>query len=200
MQGHGKPPSGLTREQLESLVDEGLTIEMIAQHFGVADSTAKKWLKRHGLKTQAAKRLSALAVVRQTGQREIELECGRHGLTRFVVVGSMPRLRCAKCRSEAVARRRRRVKEILIVEAGGKCLLCGYARHSGTLQFHHLDPAAKSFGLGERGLTRSIEKSRAEAAKCVLLCANCHAEVEAGLVELPVKSRKPETIRGVDSD
>ena len=29
------------------------------------------------------------------------------------------------------------------------------------------------------GLARSLDRARAEAAKCVLLCANCHAEVEA---------------------
>ena len=189
-EGRARPSRGLTREQLEPLIAEGLTIERIAQHFGIADSTAKKWLKRYGLKTKAAKKLSALVLVRETGQREVELECRRHGLTKFVAVGSIPRLRCVKCRSEAVARRRRKVKEILVTEAGGGCLLCGYAKHSVALQFHHVDPSTKSFGLGVRGITRSIDKLREEAAKCSLLCANCHAEVEAGLVELPVKSEK----------
>jgi hypothetical protein len=28
----------------------------------------------------------------------------------------------------------------------------------------------------------ALERLRAEARKCVLLCANCHAEVEAGMV------------------
>jgi hypothetical protein len=88
---------------------------------------------------------------------------------------------------------------MLVAEAGGKCSLCGYARHPAALQFHHLDPGAKSFGLGVRGLTRSIEKLRAEAAKCVLLCANCHAELEVGAVELPVKSDPPVRVRGIDS-
>jgi 5-methylcytosine-specific restriction endonuclease McrA len=87
-----------------------------------------------------------------------------------------------------VSRRRRKIKEILVEEAGGKCVICGYARHSAALQFHHVDPASKSFGLGVRGITRSIDRLREEAAKCVLLCANCHAELEAGAVELPVKS------------
>jgi hypothetical protein len=39
--------------------------------------------------------------------------------------------------------------------------------------------------LANRGLTLSIDVLRAEAAKCVLLCSNCHAEVEGGLVDLP---------------
>jgi len=83
--------------------------------------------------------------------------------------------------SDAVSRRRREVKRILVEEAGGGCALCGYDRCVSALSFHHLEPATKSFELSRRGVTRSIERARAEARKCVLLCANCHAEVEAGL-------------------
>jgi hypothetical protein len=166
-----------------------LTIEKIAQRLGVSDSTAKKWLKRHGLRTQGAQRRQILTDLRREGKREVELACRKHGLTRHISIVSERRLRCAKCNVEAVERRRRKVKEMLIAEAGGACAVCGYARHPAALQFHHLDPSTKAFGLGVRGITRSLEKLRAEAAKCVLLCANCHAEVEVGAVELPVKSR-----------
>jgi hypothetical protein len=48
-----------------------------------------------------------------------------------------------------------------------------------ALEFHHVDPSAKEFGLAHRG-ARSIERLRAEARKCVLLCSNCHAEIENG--------------------
>jgi hypothetical protein len=81
---------------------------------------------------------------------------------------------------ERVAKWRRRVKLTLVREAGGRCKLCGYGRCAAALQFHHLDPANKSFALSHEGVTRSLAKARAEAAKCVLLCANCHSEVEAG--------------------
>ena len=81
-------------------------------------------------------------------------------------------------------RRRRRVKSILVEEAGGSCKICGYDRYVGALEFHHLDPDTKTFSLSHRGVTRSIDAARAEAAKCILLCANCHAEVEAGIVNL----------------
>jgi hypothetical protein len=30
-------------------------------------------------------------------------------------------------------------------------------------------------------VARSLERCREEARKCVLLCANCHAEVEGGI-------------------
>lgn len=77
------------------------------------------------------------------------------------------------------------MKAILVAEAGGRCGLCGYDRCVGALAFHHLVPQAKSFGLAEGGLARSLSQARTEAAKCILLCANCHAEVEAGLTSLP---------------
>jgi hypothetical protein len=96
--------------------------------------------------------------------------------------------RCKLCRQEQVADRRRRVKRILVDEAGGSCALCGYDRCVAALQFHHLDPTEKCFALSSEGSTRGIDAARAEARKCVLLCGNCHAEVEAGvqlLVEAP---------------
>jgi transposase-like protein len=182
--------------EIEPLIEEGLTIEKIAQRLGVSDSTAKKWMKRHGLRTRGAQRRDLLDEMRSTGKRDVQLECRRHGLTKHVSVVSERRLRCAKCRAEAVARRRRKVKEILIAEAGGECAICGYARHPAALQFHHVDPATKSFGLGVRGITRSLAALREEAAKCVLLCANCHAELEVGAVDLPVKSGAPAPIQG----
>ncbi len=58
-------------------------------------------------------------------------------------------------------------------------------RYVGALQFHHRDPATKAFEVSRQGITRSLDRLRLEARKCVLLCANCHAMVEAGLLLLP---------------
>jgi hypothetical protein len=70
------------------------------------------------------------------------------------------------------------------MKPGGRCHLCGYSRCMAALHFHHRDPASKFFSLSMRGCTRSFAELQAEAAKCVLLCGNCHAEVEDGLVEV----------------
>jgi hypothetical protein len=78
-------------------------------------------------------------------------------------------------------RRRRRVNRILVSEAGGACRLCGYDRCAAALEFHHLDRSSKRFGVAQAGMGRSIERLRAEARKCILLCSNCHAEVESGV-------------------
>jgi len=58
------------------------------------------------------------------------------------------------------------------------CVRCGYDRPSG-LQFHHRDPKHKAFNVSSfirNGV--ALETLQAEIAKCDVLCANCHAEVE----------------------
>lgn len=67
-----------------------------------------------------------------------------------------------------------RRKLLLIQEAGGRCVRCGYDNSPRALQFHHRDPATKLFSLSS-GI-RALETMREEAKKCDLLCANCHAE------------------------
>ena len=82
-------------------------------------------------------------------------------------------------------RRRKAVKRLLVAEAGGRCALCGYDRAMAGLHFHHREPSEKAFALSARGMALSLDAARAEAAKCILLCSNCHAEVESGLASPP---------------
>ncbi len=85
----------------------------------------------------------------------------------------------------AVSKRRKKLRDKAIAYGGGKCAICGYSRSTRALNFHHRDPKKKDFGLSAKGLTRSWEKIKAELDKCVLLCANCHAEVHDGITQLP---------------
>ena len=82
-----------------------------------------------------------------------------------------------------MANRRRKVKTTLVDEHGGVCPICGYSSFVGAFDFHHLDPTQKEFGIASKGMTRGLDKTRVEAEKCLLLCKNCHAEVEAGMHE-----------------
>lgn len=166
------------REVLAALVDAGLSTRGIAARLERSQTTIRHWLRAHGLRTQASCRLAEDAM-------EVTRVCAVHGATTFVRCGARDHFRCLRCRRRRVSDHRRRVKRILVAEAGGRCRICGYDRSPAALHFHHVDPAEKSFGLALRGLARSLERCRAEARKCVLLCANCHAEVEAGLARLP---------------
>ncbi|MEX0594755.1 MAG: hypothetical protein WD157_01500 [Patescibacteria group bacterium] len=86
---------------------------------------------------------------------------------------------------KAVAKRRRKIKEMAIEYLGGKCQICGYNRCNGAMDFHHKDEKKKSFAIGEKGYTRSWERVKQELDQCYLLCANCHREVHAGVLQLP---------------
>ena len=85
----------------------------------------------------------------------------------------------------AVSKRRKRLKEMAVELKGSACLFCNYHRCIGALEFHHVKEKEKSFDLSTRGLTRSWEKIKNELDKCVLVCANYHREIHAGLLQLP---------------
>jgi 5-methylcytosine-specific restriction endonuclease McrA len=178
------PRGGLTREQLLPLIAEGLSIRELAARLDRSTSTVLHWLKRHDLETERAARWALPASERP---QSIEQRCSTHGVTTFVATGAAGHYRCRQCRAERVAARRRAIKLALVEEAGGCCKLCGYDRSVVALQFHHVNPATKEFHIALGGVSRSLKRARAEASKCVLLCANCHAEVEAGITSLPLK-------------
>jgi hypothetical protein len=92
--------------------------------------------------------------------------------------------RCGKCASLWVTTNRVAKKRRLVELFGGQCRLCGYRTYVGALDFHHVDPSQKKFALSVRGLCYSWRTVLAEAKKCVLLCKNCHSEVENGIVQL----------------
>jgi 5-methylcytosine-specific restriction endonuclease McrA len=85
---------------------------------------------------------------------------------------------------KAVSKRRRKIKDMAIQYKGGKCQICGYNKCNAALELHHLKKEDKSFGIGDKGYTRSWAKVQEELDKCILLCANCHREVSNGILQL----------------
>jgi len=202
---HGLSASGAVKytargavdeETLQALVRQGATLAEMAERLDRNASTIRYWLKRYGIeRSQSCGRCQRCG----DGARFATFECKRHGTTEFVLEGR-GYYRCKRCRSEAVARRRRTIKRQLVEEAGGACVLCGYSRWPGALQFHHMEAKEKEFHLAQGGYSRSIARSRAEMTKCVLLCANCHSEVEGGFATLPVDSMRPLVSSDGESD
>lgn len=109
----------------------------------------------------------------------IQKECSLHGLTNYHSRGD-GYYRCTKCSTFNITKRRIRNKKIIVEEHGGKCTICGYDKYIGALQFHHIDRKTKKFQIG--GQTSSLNRIREEAKKCQLLCANCHIEIENGII------------------
>jgi transposase len=177
------PKGGIPRDQLESLVSRGHTLTVIAEQLGVSITCVRYWIRRYGLPSPRSVRRERITQAIEEGRRTLHRECPKHGWSVFVIENSGS-VRCRRCRVERVTAHRRQTKVLLVKEAGGCCQSCGYDRCLAALEFHHRDPSTKLFQLSLHGITRSIEALRKEAEKCTLLCANCHAEVGAGLLEL----------------
>jgi hypothetical protein len=171
-------------DELERLVADGASLREIAERLGIDRSTARRRVRREGLETARMAVLRVNEHARARAADEVARICPVHGTTSFRR-DARGTYRCGRCNSARVADRRRRLKAILVAAAGGRCVLCGYDRCLRALEFHHLDRETKSFNVALRGVTRSLERARAEARKCALLCSNCHMEVEAGVASLP---------------
>ena len=113
--------------------------------------------------------------------------CPKHGYTLHSEKSSGG-WRCRKCSSEAVQRRRIKLKLMAIDYKGGKCEKCGYEGCPDALEFHHLDPNKKDFGIGEKGYTRSFEEVKKELDKCILLCCRCHRELHYDMKDKSILS------------
>ncbi len=82
-----------------------------------------------------------------------------------------------KRKSKAQYAERRAWLDALKLEQG--CSRCGYDTCPSALHFHHLDPSEKTMSVSSM-LRHAIATVEEEMAKCILLCANCHAEEEWG--------------------
>ncbi len=59
------------------------------------------------------------------------------------------------------------------------CRLCGYRKCLAALEFHHTGDD-KVQGVTD---ARTVKEVQREAAKCIVVCANCHREIHAGQIE-----------------
>jgi hypothetical protein len=98
-----------------------------------------------------------------------------------------------KCNGCLSGEEKRRKKQKCVNYKGGKCQICGYNKTIKALAFHHIDPKNKSYNIGNTGL--GYESMKSELDKCICVCHNCHAEIEAGLINLNnfIQSSKSES-------
>lgn len=88
-----------------------------------------------------------------------------------------------KCqKTGSVKARRQALKKMALEYKGNKCKICGYDKCLQALEFHHLDPNEKDFGIAAKGHTRSWESIKKELDKCILVCSNCHMEIHYNII------------------
>jgi len=91
---------------------------------------------------------------------------------------------------DAVAKRRKKIRDMAIGHKGGRCMICGYDRCLEALEFHHSDSSEKDFGISAKGYTRSWARVKEELEKCQLVCANCHREIHSKVSSTCDKSQE----------
>jgi transposase-like protein len=190
---------GIERERLTQLVGRGMTIGEIAEEVGLSKGAVRHWLGRYGLQTsrRPGERSGPRGhEAKQAGRLTVTMTCVHHGESEFLLEGRGA-YRCRLCRSEALSLRRQTLTAMLVADAGGRCCLCGYDRHIGALHFHHVDPGAPRTSVSAARITDRIDRFREAARTRVLLCSNCHAEVEAGVRALPLHLAERAGLAGV---
>jgi len=155
----------MKKEQLEKLVEEGYSIRKIAKETKKGYSTIRYWLNHYELKT--------------TPRRSPYLckTCGESNPNNFY---QRRKSECRFCSVEKDKKRLKSYKQLSVEYKGGKCAICNYNKSIEALQFHHLDPKKKDPNYTSMK-NWSFESKKKELDKCILVCANCHAEIHANM-------------------
>lgn len=112
-------------------------------------------------------------------------ECKKHGpVDHYERKGRLNGWKCKECNKAQQRKFKDKKKDMLLSMAGGKCKICSYCKCKDALHFHHLRD--KKFELQKEVIARiPLAVVLEEYNKCVLLCANCHSEVHAGVAQIP---------------
>lgn len=137
----------MNKKELENYINQHLSISQISKLTNKSKTTIRHWLSKYSLKT----------IYINTSKLSLDEKRKRNVIS--------------------VDKRRKKLKILAIEYKGGKCEKCGYDKCKAALEFHHLDPNEKDFGIASKGYTRSWEAVKKELDKCIMVCANCHREI-----------------------
>ncbi len=156
----------MEKELLANLLNENKTLSEIAKITGKGQTTIRYWVNKHQIEK-----------IKNTNCEVCET----------LLTGNQRNFCSVKCRMKTTnfkhqvytaqqARGLERKKQLIEI-AGGECCDCGYKKNISALEFHHLNPEEKSFGIDLRKCScAKWDRLVEEVKKCVLICANCHRE------------------------
>lgn len=166
----------LPEDEIIKLYENGESPNKLAKKFNCGREAIIKLLKRNNLviRTRSTKLIGkqnpdSYKVVNNKNRICEKHNCEYSSYKNGIYV-------CKKCCNEKISEYRRNLKLKAVEYKGGKCQHCGYSKSVSALEFHHIDPNEKDFGISTKGSTRSFEKIKLELDKCIMLCANCHRE------------------------
>lgn len=166
----------MDQSTLTDLVNAGNSIRQIASVFNKSPGAVRHWLRKYGLTTY-----------KQPKYKDNCKFCGVT-LTDDNTYHSKKRWACRSCANKYRGKQFVETKLRLVEMMGGGCQCCGFSQHYSALEFHHLDPGEKEFNLNvtSKGWGNLVK----EVSKCILLCANCHRMIHAGVIECPMTQQE----------
>jgi 5-methylcytosine-specific restriction endonuclease McrA len=156
----------MEKELLEELLSQEKTLSQISEITGKGKTTIRYWIAQHQLERIKNTNCEVCQALLTGKQRNFcSVKC-RMKTTNF-------KHQVYTCQQARGLERKKQLIEI----AGGECCDCGYKKNISALEFHHLNPKEKSFGIDLRKCSCAKWESLVEEVKkCVLICANCHRE------------------------
>lgn len=132
---------------------------------------------------------------RDPGTKDFTLADFNGSIERLKLEATKCDLLCANChrlrhvawdqgkttKSDPVNEQRRQTKVQAVEYMGSTCFSCERDGPPALFEFHHWDARQKEFGVSQAGAHHSWKRVIGELEKCVMLCANCHREVHAGV-------------------
>ena len=153
----------ITKEELQKLINKKLSIVEISTRLETSTRTVQRYLAKYNLYTFRSNKNKKHKKCKGCG----DVNPNNFSPERYI--------ECKKCRLLYQKMLKVNKKKVLVEYKGGKCERCGYSKCLRALQFHHIDPHTKEFEVSRA--RQSLDELKKEADKCMLLCANCHAEI-----------------------
>lgn len=140
----------VSKEEIEAALDQYWNLGPAATSLGIGYSTLKKYIKHYGIKHNSRKSRNGASLTRNQNH----------------------------ARAITAARQNKKLKALAYL-GGMRCSRCGFdTQVPDCYAFHHKDPSTKSEDWGKMKTNNwSIERTKEELDKCVVLCHNCHSIV-----------------------
>ena len=158
----------MEKQELEKMLNQGMSLNDISKETKKSLTTVRYWCKKHSLKSNYSK------FKNESKNHKCSI-CGETNPKNFY--GHKKSI-CGSCHNSYTLDKGKQNRNFIIENMGGRCINCGFDKYQSALQVHHLDPSKKDKNFSS---IRGWSKQRIidEIKECVLLCANCHSAVHS---------------------
>lgn len=181
---HWKAPNPIDIEKLKDGISRNLSSFKIAKELGCSQTNVVYYLKKYKLKTYPR-----WTILRKNAEDGYKI-CPKCKVKKELIksnfyIDKRGKIHswCKICNNTIAYQKQCARKKYAVDYKGGKCIVCGYDKYLGALDFHHVDPTKKEFNISKLD-TYSLAILNVELDKCILVCKNCHAEIHGKIIKL----------------